>query len=231
MILHACARVSFYCILLHFHVVVGIDNMLARYIRKSFEDQLGKKTASQIEQELDSWYHIDLDGAIQQFEKLDRVLVNMYGKGPARSLERRFLKPIIKTNNLTNGDGDALGNNVAITITEPQLVQTVLTIVEDASFREIFEVMDRDKSFESILKDADLEIARPSAYRKMEHLAKNGLIMETGYVMGRGSRKVKTYKKIFDAIDIQMDGGAISIVMTVNKNVLETSVILGIILS
>ncbi|QMU55404.1 MAG: hypothetical protein GKS07_11200 [Nitrosopumilus sp.] len=211
--------------------MAGIDNMLAQYIRKSLEDQLGKKTTSQIEQELDSWYQIDLDGAIRQFEKLDRVLVNMYGKGPARSLEKRFLKPIIQTNNMTNEDEDNPGNNVAITITEPELVQTILTIVEDESFREIFEVMEGDKSFENILQDADLEIARPSAYRKMEHLAKNGLIMETGYVTGQGSRKVKTYKKIFDAIDIQMNGGAISIVMAVDKNVFENSVILGTILS
>ena len=222
-------RVSFYCILFYEHVMTGIDNMLAQYIRKSLEDQLGKKTASKIEQELDSWYQIDLDEAIQQFEKLDRVLINMYGKGPARSLEKRFLKPIIQTNNTT--DNDNFDKDITITITEPQLVQTVLTIVEDESFRKIFEAMEKDNSFEGILHNADLEIGKPSTYRKMEHLVKNGLIMETGYVTGQGSRKIKTYKKIFDEIDIQMYGGAISIVMTVNNSAFENSIILGIILS
>jgi len=213
----------------------GIDNMLAQYIRKSLENQLGKKTTYKIEQELDSWYQIGLDEATHQFEKLDRILVNMYGKGPARSLEKRFLKPIIQTNNPINGDDKGnRDNNISITITEPQLVQTILTIVEDESFRKIFEAMDKDNSFEGILHDADLEITKPSTYRKMEHLAKNGLIMETGHVTGQESRKVKTYKKIFNQIDIQMRGGgsnAISIVMTVNNNVFENSVILGIILS
>jgi len=204
--------------------------MLAQYIRKSFEDQLGEKTTSKIEQELDSWYQIGLDEAIYQFEKLDRVLVNMYGKGSARSLEKRFLKSIIQANNQNNDDGNS-NHHHTITITEPQLVQTILTMVEDESFRKIFDVMNTDNSFEGILHDADLNIAKPSAYRKMEHLVRNGLIMETGYVTGQGNRRVKTYKKIFDEINIQMYDGTISIVMTISNNAFENSVILSTILS
>lgn len=203
--------------------MTGIDSMLAKYIRKSLEDQLGKKVVSKIEQELSSWYQINLDEAINQFEKLDRILVNIYGKHSAKSLEKRFLKSIIRTN--------YQANDSTITITEPQLVQIILTIVEDESYRKIFHVMHKDNSFERVLEIADLNIAKPSAYRKMEHLAKNGLIMETGYTVGQGNRRIKTYKKIFDGIDIQMHDNKLSIVMTVNPTAFQKSVILGTIFS
>ena len=133
--------------------------MLSQYIKKTLEEQLGKKMTAKVEQELDLWYHVTLDEASYQFEKLDRVLSSIYGKSAARALERRFLKTIIHTDSSSIDDDDknARANPkrqdqrqqqqrqyVAVTITEPQLVQSILTVIEDESFRKIFDVMNNN---------------------------------------------------------------------------------------
>ncbi len=198
--------------------------MLSQHIKKILETQLGKKIASKIKQELHLWYQIDLDDAVTQFEKLDRVLTEIYGKSSAKSLEKRFLKLIIDANSIKNRSYQYQ----TITVTEPQLVQTVLTVIEDESFRKIFRVMTKgDLSFEKILEISDIGLTRASAYRKMESLVKTGLIMETGYIMGDNGRKVKTYKKTFDGIDIRLNRGAVSLMMTINNETFQDSVILN----
>ena len=202
--------------------MTGIDNMLSQYIKNILKTQLGKKMTSKIIQELDLWYQISLDDAIIQFEKLDRILTTLYGKNSAKALEKRFLKSIISTSNNDKKDSHY------ITITEPQLVQTILTIIEDDAFRRIFDTMEKGEfSFEKIVELSGISLAKPSAYRKMEMLVNTGLIAETGYTMGSGNRNVKTYKKTFDAIDIKLNHGIINVMMSISKKTFQNSIILS----
>ena len=215
--------------------MTGIDNMLSQYIKVSLESQIGKKATLKIEQQLDLWYQISLDEAVTQFEKLDRVLTDIYGKNPAKSLEKRFLKSIIDTKNISvnnnNDDNKSTDNNTSckITITEPELIKTIMSMVGDESFRKIFDAINgNEMGILEILRVANLDLSDKTKYRKIDELIKSGLIVESGYVMGNMGRRVKAYKKIFDALDVTLNDDAIQVTMTVNiQSTLKNSVIIN----
>ncbi|MBA4718972.1 MAG: hypothetical protein HRO68_07740 [Nitrosopumilus sp.] len=204
--------------------MTGIDNMLGYYLKKSLETELGEKTVSKIIEELHSWYQISLDDAITQFDKIDRILVNIYGNKSAKSLEKRFLKPIIEMSSAKQGE------MISITIKSPELIQSIISIIEDVSFRKIFDAIsvgnNNDASVENILNIANLDLSEQSSYKKIDILIKTGLIMETGYTMGSRGRRVKTYQKIFDKINIKMNH-KLELVLIINDNsVIKKSLIL-----
>ena len=205
----------------------GFDNMLHKYIRKSLENELGKKNIAKIQQELRSWYQIDLDEAIIQFEKLDRVLASIYGKIPARALEKRFMAPILDATSSKKGI-------TTFTIKDSDLRQLILAVIGDDSFRKIFDAMNgKTMTLLDILEKAKLDLSEQSQYRKADVLIKNGLILESGNIVGKGGRNVKTYQKMFEEISITVDkGNEIQVVMGVdNKLVLEKSLIMSTVFS
>ena len=203
--------------------MTGLDNMIYKYIKKSLENELGKKNITKIQQELQSWYQIDLDEAIIQFEKLDRVLTNIYGKIPARALEKKFISPILDATSSSKG-------TTVFTIKDSELRQLILAVIGDDSFRKIFDAMNgKIMTLLDILEKAELDLSEQSQYRKADVLIKNGLIVESGSIIGKGGRNVKTYQKMFEEINITVDkGNEIQVVMTVdNKSVLEKSLIMS----
>ncbi len=71
----------------------GLDNLLVPSLRKTIEENLGKKTLNKIEQRLVERHGMNLVQAIKEFSKFDSVLREFFGPG-ADGLESKFLENI-----------------------------------------------------------------------------------------------------------------------------------------
>ena len=79
----------------------GIDNLLVPSLRKTIEENLGKKTLNKIEERLVEGHGMDLVQAIKDFYKFDSVLREFFGAG-ADGLETKFLQKIVELEKAKN---------------------------------------------------------------------------------------------------------------------------------
>ena len=79
----------------------GIDNLLVPSMRKTIEQNLGKKTLDKIEQRLVERHGMSLVQAIKDFYKFDSVLREFFGAG-ADGLETKFLQKIVELEKVKN---------------------------------------------------------------------------------------------------------------------------------
>ena len=74
--------------------MVGFDHLLAKSLNEIVKENLGVKTSKKIEDRLFEKFGISLTQSIEEFDKLDLVLREFFGKG-ADGLERNFFKDLV----------------------------------------------------------------------------------------------------------------------------------------
>ena len=202
--------------------------MLSSHIQKSLRENLGKKETKRIEEELYLWYKMDLTQAIKQFDTLDRILVNMYGKDGARALEKRFVRPVIEPNSKK-----AMKGTVTLTINDTDLINDLFTVIKDEGCMEIINILKKEPMIVSqIITHKKLQkYSDKTIYRKIGSLFATGCIMVSGYTQSEENKRVKVYRSTFDAIDLKIDGNNIAMAITIRKEIVNDSLILSTVFS
>jgi len=103
-----------------------------------------------------------------------------------------------------------------ITIEDPDIVITILGSYADQQKRLIMEsVVDNSHTISELLQICKIPLV--SAYRKVNSLIQEGLIVENSFAITNSGRRIK-YKAVFENLRIDIDGNKIIVKGKLNKN-------------
>ena len=209
------------CTVLLFLMQNGMDNLLVPSLRKSIEENLGKKTLEKIEDRLVERHGISLVQAIKDFYKFDSVLREFFGAG-ADGLEEKFLQKIVEMEKIKNS------NSEWITIKDEHLSKIFLESFGDPDKKAILNtVLDKPHIVADILKTC--KIPQTSGYRKINGLIKDGLLIANGQSITSDGKKVTKYETLFKNVNIEIEKNTVRVKVQLKKNSLAESSILQVI--
>jgi len=199
--------------------MVGFDHLLAKSLNEIVKKNLGAKTSKKIEDRLFEKFGISLTQSIEEFDKLDLVLREFFGKG-ADGLERNFFKNMFQINSKKSKD-------MWHTITDSNVNEIILQAFGDSDKKKILEtVSNTPKIIALILKECNLP--QTSGYRKINQLIDDGLLVNSGYVM-KDNKKTNKYVCIFNNLKINIEKNNLIVDVQLTKLEQENSSILQII--
>lgn len=186
----------------------GLDHLLAKSLNEIIEKNLGAKTAKKIDDRLFEKFGISITQAMEEFDKLDLVLREFFGKG-ADGIERKFFENIFETKSKKSNDN-------WYTLTDSQVNSIILQTYGDLEKKKILEsVSDKPKIIADILKDCGLP--RTSGYRKINNLIDEGLLSVSGQVIV-DNKKINKYVCVFSNLRIDINKNKVRIEIQLNKS-------------
>jgi hypothetical protein len=199
--------------------MVGFDHLLAKSLNEIVKENLGVKTSKKIEDRLFEKFGISLTQSIEEFDKLDLVLREFFGKG-TDGLEKNFFKNLFQINSKKSKD-------MWHTITDSNVNEIILQAFGDSEKKKIMEtVSNSSKIIAIILKECKLP--QTSGYRKINQLIDDGLLVQSGYVM-KDNKKINKYVCIFNNLKINIEKNNLIVDVQLTKLEQENSSILQII--
>ena len=199
--------------------MVGFDHLLAKSLNEIVKKNLGIKTSKKIEDRLFEKFGISLTQSIEEFDKLDLVLREFFGKG-ADGLERNFFKNLFQINSKKSKD-------TWHTITDSHVNEIILQAFGDSEKKKILEtVSNTAKIIAIILKEC--ELPQTSGYRKINQLIDDGLLVQSGCVM-KDNKKINKYVCIFNNLKINIEKNNLIVDVQLTKLEQQNSSILQII--
>ena len=199
--------------------MVGFDHLFANSLNEIIRKNLGNKTVKKIEDRLFEKFGMSLTQAIEEFEKLDLVLREFFGKG-ADGLERKFFESILQTK-LKKSKGNWH------TITDSHVNATILQAFGDPEKKKILEsVSDAPKIIADILKECNLP--QTSGYRKINSLIDDGLLVQSDQVI-KDNKKINKYVCILTNLKINIEKNKIVVDVQLTPHEQQNSSIIQII--
>jgi hypothetical protein len=196
----------------------GLDNLLVPSLRKSIEENLGKKTLNKIEERLMERYGLSFVQAIKNFNIFDSVLREFFGAG-ADAMEHKFLQKIVNVEKSKQSDSNW------IHMKDPELSRVFLESFADQDKKAILgSVMDDSLIIAKILETC--KIPQTSGYRKINFLIDTGLLVINGFELAHDGKKVKKYETIFDNVKVDIVKNKIDVKVQLKKSLLNESSIL-----
>ncbi|MDX1595765.1 MAG: hypothetical protein R3327_02375 [Nitrosopumilaceae archaeon] len=174
--------------------MVGIDHLFANSLNGIIRETLGKQATKKIEDRLFEKFGISLTQSIEEFDKLDLVLREFFGKG-ADGLEKKFFENVFQTKSKKS-------KSDWYTITDSHVNQVILQAFGDYEKKKILESVSAEpKIIQDILKECD--IPQTSGYRKINSLIDDGLIATSGQVVTE-NKKINKYLSVFSNLKINI---------------------------
>lgn len=205
----------------------GLDHFLAQSLESTIRKNLGKQTVNKIEKRLFEKHGMSLAESVRQFQRLDLVLREHFGRG-ADGIEKKFFNNLCILNQNARDDVKNMKTNLKnwITITDPILTGIILEAFGDEDKKQIISsVNEESKIVYQILKES--MIPQTSGYRKINSLIENGILITDGYIETKDGKKVNKYITAFKNVRINIIKNEITIdIQTDSKQTWEESSIL-----
>lgn len=181
--------------------MAGTDHLFAKSLIDIIKNDLGSKTIKKIEGRLFEKFGLSLTQSIEEFNTLDLVLREFFGKG-ADAIERKFFEKIFTVKSKKS-------NDPWYTLSDTYVNSVILETCGDLDKRKILEsVSETPKIINDILKYCDLP--RTSGYRKINNLIDSGLLLKTGYIEV-DNKKINEYLCIFSNLKINIEKSKMTI--------------------
>ena len=204
----------------------NIDEFLSKSLVSMIKKDLGKKALDKIEKRLFEKYGITVTESMRQFNKLDVILREFFGAG-TDGLEEKWLKKICELEIVEIRNKPS--KNI-IKVNDQSLVRIIRETYCDKSKEEILcTLLDVAMTPNQILEK--FNISQTTGYRKINQLIKNGLLIESGYVMIPDKKRVKKYIAVLNDVNIRIVNGKIGIEIGLDDESFEGSSILHTIYS
>jgi predicted transcriptional regulator len=169
----------------------GIDLLISRDLSLEFKTQLDEDILKKLERELFFKHGMSIKLSIEHFEKFHDILKNNLDVN-IKKFETDCIKKIVQVSKNKN--------NYVVKITSQKLCDKIFNFYGDPESRKILMIlMNRSKTISQIL--AISKILKSPAYRKIENLILDGLILESGTIL-TNTKRVSLYNCIFDKIHI-----------------------------
>jgi len=199
--------------------MVGFDLLLAKSLNEIVRKNLGNKVVAKIETRLFEKFGVSLTQGIEEFEKMDLVLREFFGKG-ADGIEKKFFENLIHIKSKkSKGEWH--------TITDLHVNAIVLQAFGDPEKKKILEsVTNTPKIIADILNDCNLP--QTSGYRKINSIINDGLLVQSGQVV-KDNKKINKYVCIFDNLKINIEKGNVVVDVQLTQHEQQNSSILQIV--
>ena len=174
-----------------------IDQLFAAALEKIIRDNLGDTTFCSIQNRLFEKYGMSITQSINEFKKLDSVLIEFFGSG-AKGLEKKFLDNICSI----KSKKDKVEKR--FTILDSSINQSILKAFSDDEMSKILNAsIGEPWTISEILEK--LDIPKTSGYRKINLLIKEGLLIKAGQDLTENRRSMWKYKSLFDNVNIDFN--------------------------
>ena len=187
----------------------GFDHVIAKSLSEVIEKNLGIKTVQKIERRLFEKYGISWSQSLEEFEKLDFVLKELFGNAGAKGLERRFCESIFDSKLEKTNDS-------WITISDPNINSIIIQTFGDLERKKIIEsVIAIPKIIYEIIKECNL--SQTSGYRKINALINDGFLIPTEFEV-KENKKIFKYICVFKNLKIDINSNKIKVSVQLNDS-------------
>ena len=187
----------------------GLDHIIAKSLSDIIEKNLGIKTVQKIESRLFEKYGISWSQSLEEFEKLDFVLKELFGDAGARGLENRFCENIFDSKSKKTKEG-------WIIISDSSINSTIIQTFGDLEKKKIIEsVISVPKIMYEIIKECDLP--QTSGYRKINALINDGFLIPTEFEI-KENKKIFKYICTFKNLKIDINSNQIKVSVQLNDS-------------
>ena len=193
----------------------GVDRLVSKSLSDIIKIQLNSKTLKNLERELFFEKGMSIKLSMENFKDFVEVLKHHY-KNDSKNFVDECLSKVIKIKKLEN--------NFVLTIIEKDLSEKIFDYFGDSESRSILSsVMGKKLTVPEILKIS--QVLKSPAYRKIENLLLDGLLIESGKILSKNKR-VSQYSCIFDKVSVIIKSDSLMLECTVNKKLFLESTIL-----
>jgi hypothetical protein len=187
----------------------GFDHIIAKSLSVVIEKNLGIKTVQKIERRLFEKYGISWNQSLEEFEKLDFVLKELFGDTGAKGLEHRFCENVFDSKSKKTNDS-------WITISDPGINSDIIQTFGDAEKKKIIEsVIETPKIIYEIIKECNLP--QTSGYRKINALIDDGFLIPTEFEV-KENKKIFKYICTFKNLKIEINSNKIKVSVQLNNS-------------
>ncbi|NIM26230.1 MAG: transcriptional regulator [Nitrosopumilaceae archaeon] len=190
----------------------GIDLLISRYFSDEIKNNLEPKIKSQVERDLFFQNGMSIKLAIEHFDAFQSVLKNYY-KNNISELEKTCFDKIFTL--------DKSGDKYILKINNHELADKIFDYYGDPESRKILScIMGKKLTISEILSES--KVLKSPAYRKIENLHLDGLILESGKILTKNKR-VSQYSCIFDNVQIFLNRKTLEVKCIISRKNLESS--------
>lgn len=187
----------------------GFDHMVAKSLSDVIEKNLGTKTVQKIERRLFEKYGTSWTQSLEEFEKIDFVLKELFGNIGAKGLERRFCESMFDSKSKKTDDS-------WVTISDPHINSKIIQAFGDLEKKKIIEsVISMPKIIYEIIKEC--ELPQTSGYRKVNALIDEGFLIPVEFEV-KENKKIFKYSCIFKNLKIDINSNKIKVSMQLNDS-------------
>ncbi|MEK6931752.1 MAG: hypothetical protein AABZ37_06220 [Thermoproteota archaeon] len=187
----------------------GLDRIIAKSLNDIIEKNLGIKTVQKIENRLFEKYGISWSQSLEEFEKLDFVLKELFGDVGAKGLENKFCENIFDSKSKKTDEG-------WIIISDPRINSIIIQIFGDLEKKKIIDsVISTPKIMYEIIKECDLP--QTSGYRKINALINDGFLIPTEFEV-KENKKIFKYICTFKNLKIDINSNQIKVSVQLNDS-------------
>ena len=193
----------------------GIDRLVSKSLSEIIKNQLDPKTLKKLERELFFEKGMSIKLSMENFQDFIDVLKHQNQNNSQTFIDECFSKVIkIKKHE----------NNFILTVIEKDLSEKIFYYFGDSESRYILScVMGKKLTVPDILKIS--RVLKSPAYRKIENLLLEGLLIESGKILSKNKR-VSQYTCIFDNMSAVIKRDSLLLEGIVNKkSFLESTII------
>ena len=182
----------------------GIDLLLSRDLSLQLKEELDEEILSKIEKDLFFQHGMSIKLSVEHFEKFHSILKQHTDFDP-KGFEEQCLKKIIEITQIEN--------DFLIKIISTRLAELIFNYFGDEETRKILlSIMDNPLTVPEILNISN--VLKSPAYRKIENLLLDGLILESGKIL-TNNKRVSQYRCVFDKVTLVLDKGRFSVEVVV----------------
>lgn len=186
----------------------GLDHLISKSLNNIIKENLGVKTIQKIENRLFEKYGISWNQSLEEFEKLDFVLKELFGNIGAKGLEQRFCNAIFDTKSKKNTEN-------WIIICDSDINSSIIQTFGDLEKKKIIEsVMESPKIIYEIIKDCGLP--QTSGYRKVNALIDEGFLIPTEFEI-KENKRIYQYSSIIKNLKIDISSNKIKVSVLLNE--------------
>ena len=190
----------------------GLDLLISRDLSFELKDTLDQNILKKIEKQLFFEHGMSIKLSIEHFEKFHNVLKNN-SIIDIEAFEKNCVDKIIKVSRTKN--------NYTVKIISKNLSEKILDFFGDPETRKILmSLMDKSLTISEILKTS--KVLKSPAYRKIENLLLDGLILESGKIL-KNNKRVSQYFCIFDEVHAIIKNNELVVEGIVNPSIFNQS--------
>lgn len=190
----------------------GVDLLISRYLANEVKNELKPPLLKKIERELFFMHGMSIKLSIENFEILHNIL-RQFHEIDVNAFEKSCMDKIISISRANN--------EYLVTILNSKLTNKIFNYLGDGESRKLLScIMGNNLTIPEILSET--KILKSPAYRKIENLLLDGLILESGKIL-TNNKRVSQYRCLFKEFQSVINKNKFQIVLVVDKKDLEES--------